>query len=107
MPDGGIVKVALIKEVGLSHPEVASKTDSSNNDAVYYCLRVMDRGTGIAEENVEHLFEPFFTTKGVGEGTGLGLSISYGIIKEHNGWIDVSAVSGGGSCFSVYIPVEA
>ena len=55
---------------------------------------------------MDHIFEPFFTTKGVGEGTGLGLSISYGIIKEHDGWIDVESVPGKGSCFSVYIPAE-
>ena len=69
-------------------------------------LTVKDEGDGIAEENIEHLFEPFFTTKGVGEGTGLGLSIAYGIIKEHDGWIDVESVLGKGTCFSVYIPAE-
>ena len=86
---------------------LSSKHKPSVRDkATYYCLTVKDEGDGIAEENIEHLFEPFFTTKGVGEGTGLGLSIAYGIIKEHDGWIDVESVLGKGTCFSVYIPAE-
>ncbi len=73
----------------------------------YARVDVIDQGEGISPEIIEQVFEPFFTTKQVGEGTGLGLSIAYGIVKEHGGWIDVRSELGKGSCFSVYLPMEA
>jgi signal transduction histidine kinase len=101
MPQGGIVTVGLHKE---TEP---LPSDGAEMTAPYYCLTVADQGAGISPDILDHLFEPFFTTKQVGEGTGLGLSISYGIIKEHGGWIDVKSDEGKGSCFSVYLPMEA
>jgi signal transduction histidine kinase len=73
------------------------------------CLRceVRDRGTGIAEDALPRIFEPFFTTKDVGEGTGLGLSVAYGIVKDHDGWIDVASRPGEGSVFTVWLPEGA
>ena len=68
-------------------------------------MRVIDDGSGIAQEDIRHLFEPFFTTKDVGQGTGLGLPIAYGIMQEHGGWIDVQSRLGEGSCFSVFVPL--
>jgi two-component system NtrC family sensor kinase len=76
----------------------------TGDEGEYLCLSVTDEGTGIVEEHRQHVFEPFFTTKDVGEGTGLGLAIVYGIIAEHDGWIDVTSEVGKGSCFSVYLP---
>jgi two-component system phosphoglycerate transport system sensor histidine kinase PgtB len=64
-------------------------------------IAIFDNGPGIAEENCAKIFDPFFTTKEVGQGLGLGLSISYNIIKGFGGTIGVSAVEGGGACFSV------
>ncbi|QDS96897.1 sensor histidine kinase [Adhaeretor mobilis] len=72
----------------------------------YAFVEVCDDGVGVDAENQEHLFEPFFTTKDVGEGTGLGLSIAYGIVQEHDGWIDVQSQPGAGSCFTVFLPQE-
>lgn len=101
MPQGGVVTVGLRKETESLH------TDGGEMIAPYYCVTVADQGVGIAPDILDHLFEPFFTTKQVGEGTGLGLSISYGIIKEHGGWIDVTSDEGKGSCFYIYLPMEA
>jgi two-component system NtrC family sensor kinase len=75
-------------------------------EASYLVVCVKDEGEGIPRENINKIFDPFFTTKGVGEGTGLGLSVAFGIIKEHEGWIDVESELGKGSCFKVYLPRE-
>jgi PAS domain S-box-containing protein len=70
----------------------------------FVCLTIADTGSGISPRNLAHLFEPFFTTKDVGKGTGLGLATVYGIVKEHNGWIEVASTVGQGTVFHVYLP---
>jgi signal transduction histidine kinase len=67
---------------------------------------VADTGVGISEENLKKIFEPFFTTKEKGKGTGLGLAMTYGVIKRHNGTIDVKSKVGVGTEFIIKLPVE-
>jgi signal transduction histidine kinase len=73
----------------------------------YAVIAISDDGPGISKNILNKIFDPFFTTKAVGDGTGLGLSISIGIIKEHNGMIQVSTAEGKGTTFFIYLPIEA
>lgn len=68
-------------------------------------LQVSDTGSGIPADLKKRIFDPFFTTKQVGSGTGLGLSITYGIIKEHQGTIQVDNCPGGGALFLIHLPL--
>ena len=67
-------------------------------------IRVTDSGSGIDPDVMLHIFEPFFTTKPQGKGTGLGLSQVYGIVKQHNGFIDAESTPGEGTSFIIYLP---
>ena len=71
----------------------------------YTIINVQDTGYGIAEEDLTHIFEPFYTRKEMGRsGSGLGLSVVFGVIQDHNGYLNVSTEMGVGSTFSFYIP---
>lgn len=76
-------------------------------DADNVTVHIADDGTGISSDDIAHIFEPFFTTKAKPKGTGLGLSVSYGIIKSHDGRIEVTSECNKGSRFSVILPVES
>ncbi len=71
----------------------------------YVKLSVRDSGHGIDATIINRIFDPFFTTKGPGEGTGLGLSVVYGIVRDHEGAVDVSSDPGKGTTVSVYLPL--
>jgi PAS domain S-box-containing protein len=70
----------------------------------YLMLAVSDTGTGIPEKILEKIFEPFFTTKDMGKGSGLGLSTVYGIVKQHDGYIQVHNRPTKGAVFRIYFP---
>jgi signal transduction histidine kinase len=72
--------------------------------AEYAVLVIADSGPGIPAADRDKIFEPFFTTKGQGQGTGLGLAVSHGIVKDHDGWIEVESPPGGGAVFRVFLP---
>ncbi len=67
---------------------------------------VSDTGSGIPSEHLARIYDPFFTTKSIGQGTGLGLSIAYGIVREHDGTINVESSVGQGTRFTLTMPTS-
>jgi PAS domain S-box-containing protein len=101
MPAGGTITVRTEKIDENKLRELRREADRES----YVSIVISDTGIGMEEKVRARIFEPFFTTKGIGEGTGLGLAIAYGIVKEHNGFIDVESEPGLGTTFRIYLPV--
>jgi CheY-like chemotaxis protein len=103
MPLGGELRISTEKcsftGCCQEHPEARA--------GEFVRLSVADTGSGIAAEHLPHLFEPFFTTKEIGKGTGLGLATVHGIVKQHQGWIEVTSQIQTGSNFRIFLPVFA
>ncbi len=104
MPEGGKLRVGL-SHVTVKPDEEPPTTRPHIPPGKWIRLTVSDTGTGMTEEVQEHLFEPFFTTKPMGKGTGLGLAQVYGIVKQHQGHIDVKTAIGEGTIFRIYLPI--
>ena len=101
MPKGG----RLLIRTGMDEFGSEPATDSAGHPAGRYVrLSVSDTGCGMSPSTLQHIFEPFFTTKEMGKGTGLGLSTVYGIIKQHQGWLEVESEPGQGSTFLIWLP---
>ena len=103
MPDGGSLTIRTeYREVD---NEFIKKHGYVISTGAYALISVEDTGRGMDVETKKRLFDPFYTTKEVGKGTGLGLSMVYGIIKQHNGHIDVQSELGKGTTFNIYLPL--
>ena len=101
MPEGGDLylrtqNIFIDQEKAQTTPEIQSGS--------YVQMEIEDTGGGMDEKTQDKIFDPFFTTKGRAEGTGMGLSVVHGIVKNHDGLINVYSEPGEGSVFKIYFP---
>jgi two-component system cell cycle sensor histidine kinase/response regulator CckA len=102
MPKGGKLTINT-SSVDVDEDYVSHHPDARIGSFV--CLTVTDTGCGMERKTLDRIFEPFFSTKEVGKGTGLGLATVYGLVKQHQGWIEVSSLVDVGTIFKIFLPV--
>ena len=103
MPEGGRITLSTSNVPAIQMQKRQNGT-SPPVDAV--CMVIEDTGVGMKEETLKHIFEPFYTTRKGQGGTGLGLSVVHGIVKQHEGWLNVRSQPGSGTCFELYFPAQ-
>jgi len=103
MPDGGTVRMATRNQY-VDKP--INAYDLRIEDGDFVVLTVADSGIGIAAADLNRIFEPFYSKKVIGKsGTGLGMAVVYGIVKDHEGIIDVQSIEAQGTTFEIYFPI--
>lgn len=101
MQEGGSIIVGLTQE----HLTETRKGYHSVAPGNYVKLTVTDQGTGISQDDLEHIFEPFFTKKKMGRsGTGLGMTVIWDTVNHHDGYIDIDSKKNRGTTMTVYLP---
>ncbi len=103
MPKGGSL-IFKTENVSVNKDTVKHKPEFIPGK--YVKIIITDTGIGIARDIIDNIFEPFFSTKGEGKGTGLGLATVYGIVKNHNGHIEVESFQEKGTVFTIFFPVS-
>ncbi|OGT99350.1 MAG: hypothetical protein A2X80_04100 [Geobacteraceae bacterium GWB2_52_12] len=102
MPLGGLLNIAA----SLVESEQRQFAQGEIIPCRYALITVSDTGEGIDNNTQLRIFEPYFTTKVIGQGTGLALSTAYGIVRRHDGMINVYSAPGDGTTFKIYLPLH-
>jgi PAS domain S-box-containing protein len=102
MPEGGTLTVRT-ENVTIDEERLTPYRVKAGD---YVKISVLDTGIGMDEKTQRRIFDPFFTTKEMGRGTGLGLASVYGIIKNHDGFLNVESKKGRGTRFEIYLPAS-
>jgi PAS domain S-box-containing protein len=101
MPEGGRLRLETCNQV---FDGDRARASLEARPGAFVRLRVADDGVGIPSDVLSRIFDPFFTTKPQGKGTGLGLAMVYGIVRQHDGWVECRSAPGEGACFDVFLP---
>jgi signal transduction histidine kinase len=98
MPEGGTLRVETFARTR-QRPGLELAPEQQ-----FVCVEITDSGVGIPADKRDKIFEPFYTTKEGKGGTGLGLAVCSGIVKEHDGWIEIDDAAGTGTVFRIFLP---
>ncbi len=104
VPRGGHIVIATRREALVGHAALELEMPPG---VEFACLEVRDNGVGMTPDVKERLFEPFFTTKPPGKGSGLGLATSFGIVRQHEGMIEVDSAPSEGTIMRVLLPLAS
>lgn len=102
MPAGGVLRLETTR---VDSRDLALELEG-RKPGLYAQITLTDSGVGMDAVTCSRVFEPFFTTKEIGYGTGLGLSLAYGVVKQHEGAINVYSEPGEGTVFKIYLPLH-
>jgi len=103
MPDGGQITIVVF---AVQLDKVNQARQPNAKPGSYVCLSMKDNGEGMDKTTLDRIFEPFFTTKEQGKGTGMGLATVYGVLQQHDGWIEVDSARGSGTEVRVFFPAS-
>ena len=101
MPNGGTLSIRC-QPILFSEGQARQFADGKMG--AYVMITVADTGTGISKDILHRIYEPFFSTKEASKGTGLGLSVVHGVVRSHNGYVNVESEIGTGTVFTIYLP---
>ena len=101
MPKGGRL---IIRTESVTFDASIAESQAQRRPGEFLRLSIVDTGAGIPPDILPRIFEPFFTTKEIGQGSGLGLATVFGIVQQHQGWLEVESAPGAGASFHAYLP---